>query len=109
MATPFRPPRPGRSAQPLATAAPRPPGVHAADRATDCPNAATLGQTESGLAGAAGDLARVASAGIGQTPAFAGDHQTGLADSRLGNHTPRWCYPSNALGRFMLRWARSRN
>src|ERR1043166_1947046 len=88
MATPFRPPRPGRSAQPRATAATCPPGMPAADRATGCPNAATLGQTESGLAGATGDLARAASTGLGQAPAFAAYHQTGLADSGLGGHTP---------------------
>ena len=60
----------------------------AADRAVDCPNATTFGQTDRGLDWGPRDPARTAQ-GVGQTDPVVGHHQPNIANARLGFHVDR--------------------
>src|SRR3990172_6831378 len=88
MAKTFRPTRCFGAPQSLAASSSYAERLRAADRAVDCPNAPTFGQTASGLDWPPRDPARPAQ-GVGQTDPIVGHYQPGIANARLGVHADR--------------------
>jgi hypothetical protein len=87
MANTFRATRYFRATQSFTATSPHADNLFVADQATDCPNAATLGETKSWLDRCACDPARVAQGERRHVSSFALDHQARVSHARLDSQT----------------------